>query len=137
MFRSVVGVKVGVVNVGAPAGLEATRPRTLEDVGVFKRFNVPGVSRVGGSNKLPGLKLLDVNVGVVNIREELFELLPLLLRLFSNDNLSPSRFPVPIPNTWGTDEKGFPLGNCLSSLSELEFCMIPFVESSLFLSCIF
>ena len=85
---------------------------------MFKRFKVHGVSREGGSNKLPGLKLLDVNVGVVNIKEELLALPPLLPKLFSSDSRRPSRLPVPIPNTWGTDEKGLPPEDGLDSLTE-------------------
>ena len=61
---------MGVVRVGAPAGLEATNPSPkLEDVGVLKRLTVPGVRSVGGSKRLPGLKLVDDDgmVGVVSI----------------------------------------------------------------------
>ncbi len=69
MFFKVVGVNVGVVRVGAPAGLEATNPCPKLDVGVLKRLRVPGVRSVGGSKRLPGLKLVDDDgmVGVVSI----------------------------------------------------------------------
>ena len=120
---------MGVVKVGAPSeGLEATNPNTLDDVGVFKRFKVPGVNRVGGSSKLPGLSPVDANVGVVSIKDPPVPTPP--LKLFSNDNRSPSRFPDPNPKPCGTDRGGL-LISLLGSLIEVVFDFIKRVASLL------